>query len=612
MTLKNCSKGYHPGLRLFGATLRRQLGITLLFTVLMLFICPTLVFTSYLSAPEQELEMISGITAIPILNLIVCVVLGIVLLCYNNTHLFSKTSADLYYSLPVRRNTLLLIRFGASAVGVLFAFTVPFIGLAVINFLPRVIGINLGELLLLYAACVFMLLLCLSAVLIFVVNAGSVFHFIFSTFVVCIGVPLLCTCVADCYSIAAEGVLTGGDWVICTSPFSYAIYVLWEGFDAFLIMRHSEYFAQKGTSVEFTSVSPFLIFTLCFFVIPLFFTAIFLAIAFFMNRRRKAERTGDSFAFPAVYGLIVTMAACVGGYVFGSLFFYEYDGQDMNYWIAFAFGAGLVAVGVGAIVAKGFRKFWRWLICAAVAIALMLPAFTIAERMGTAEARNVPSVDEIKSITIEANIDTPTVTLTKDFEMVISLHKYLIENADKTDYIYRAEEYFAPETTENVLVSTTTVEDKPAEEERSYAVQLLGASYCSITYELKDGSSLCREYYIRGVEAKLLYLDIVRTDDFAAAWAEELRATEGITQVSAGVVEFNSDIIFESEETCLLLEAYGRDLQKIENDFSVPYQEYATIELDGRSADGEYPYYKSLYVFESFEETIALLEKLMK
>lgn len=584
MTLKNCSKGYHPVAGFFTATLKRQTGITLLFTAFLLLICPGILWRLVADVGSGSYSLDSELAVWAALIFAVSLLLGIILLCYNHLHLFSKTSADLYYSLPLKRDTLLTVRFGASAVGAIFAMTVSFSGLTMVNFMPYVDGIGLFQMLKLYALCLMLLLLCLSVILVFVANAGSVFHFIFSMLVVCVGIPLLCLIGYSWYENAAESVVTSAEWMQYISPFGYAI----------LQIAGQESLLRKGKVIIDVSTA----------LISVGGVLLFCAISYLTHHRRKAERAGGSFAYATMPVLLTVIAAALGGYAVGLLFQQSAGRYDYSFWLAFMVGAALVAVAAGAIIAKGFRKIWRWFLCAAVATTAMFCLFAITDSLGERDAYRVPKTSQIKSVTIEGNYNGPEVTFTENFELVTKLHSHMValELGEKDPYWLEDATALGEK-----FITSYTVETEDYNYKTSYGRELLNTDF-AITYELKNGKTISRRYWVNDHEGLLLLLDIVQSDVYAAAWETDLNF-EGLHKPK---LDYYNQATDESDVTLVtpekarnLFATYGRELQQMKKDTLFQKTEYitATVYTDNGALEIKVP--------ESFVETRALIEKLL-
>ena len=135
MTSGNCCKS---ALKLYSFSLRRQIAITLLVTGFLLLLCPGILLREYIQSDYHRYALGSELALWTMIIFTAALILGVILLCYNHAHLFSRKTADLYYALPIKRDSLLAVRFGAAFTGVAFAATTAFLGLGIFALLPGV------------------------------------------------------------------------------------------------------------------------------------------------------------------------------------------------------------------------------------------------------------------------------------------------------------------------------------------------------------------------------------------------------------------------------------------------------------------------------------------
>ena len=135
MTSGNCCKS---ALKLYSFSLRRQIAITLLVTGFLLLLCPGILLREYIQSDYHRYALGSELTLWTMIIFTATLILGVILLCYNHAHLFSRKTADLYYALPIKRDSLLAVRFGAAFTGAAFAATTAFLGLGIFALLPGV------------------------------------------------------------------------------------------------------------------------------------------------------------------------------------------------------------------------------------------------------------------------------------------------------------------------------------------------------------------------------------------------------------------------------------------------------------------------------------------
>lgn len=558
--------------KFFAFSLRQQTGIGLLGAAFSFLICPGSVIRQIGSMTGYGYYSLSSqIGMLSIFVFLIALALGVVLQCYQHGYLFSKKSADLYCTLPIRRDSLLSIRFGASLVGAAFSMTVSFVGLAVVNGLNGVHGVPFSELAKLYGLSLLLLVFCMSAVEIFVVNAGTVFNVLFSAAVVCVGLPLLCLIGYSWKASAAFGTIYSYDWMQYTSPFVFAMYRLIEQIFTLEVGR---------TVVELSMV-----------VICLGGSAVFLAIAYFMHHYRKTERAGGGFAYFAVPVIIAVLAAAVGGYLVGVIFT---GGYGVAFWFYVCIGAALAAVASGAILAKSFAKVGRWFLCAAVAAGLLLGVYLVADSIGEREKYYVPEADDVVSVRL-TDFDSYNFafTMTENIDLVTDLHRYAIATEDGED----------------------------GTEPYDYTYSDLVRPYFHVTYTLKNGETVERSYRLYGEKALQMKCKIMQTEEYAQAQMDELQEHLDASFPLFRIYTEDGDpfATIPPQEVTAFFEVYLQELQEADP---------ATV-VEETTSDGGYrtitistfhiydsttytDYYLYLIVPQSFTETLRLAEKLIE
>lgn len=559
MTSKTCSEA-----KFFTFSLRRQTGITLLGTAFSFLVCPGTVLQQIGSMTENGyFNLTSQITTLGILVFLIALMVGVVLQCFHHGYLFSKKSADLYCALPLRRDALMGIDYVASLVGAFFSLTVSFAGLAAVNSLNSVNGIAFCELAKLYGLCLLLLLLCMSTVQIFVVNAGTVFNFVFSTLVVCVGLPVLCLIGYSWYSAAAFGTISNFDWMQYVSPFAFSFLKLFAQYAAL---------DEGRVAVELSTV-----------LIALGGSVVFSAIAFAMHHFRKAERAGSGFAYFVVPVIIAVLASVMGGYLVGLIFG---GGYSMDFWFYALIGAALAAVASGTIISKSFVKVWRWFVCAALALAVLLGTYLVSTDLGEREKYDVPDESEIASILL-GDVDGMDldVTLTKNFDLVTKLHEYAIATED----------------------------GKTGTDRFDYTYSTMISSHFHVTYTLKNGETLERWYWIRGEKALQMKFEIMQTEEYTQAWLDAMEEKFDSAYLSFRLNDKDSYALVPFEEAKTFFEVYARELQNAAPE-TVIDTNWWTVSLETSNVlndtIAEYAY-QYLYLPESFTETHRLAEELI-
>ena len=568
MTSGNCCKS---ALKLYSFSLRRQIAITLLVTGFLLLLCPGILLREYTKSDYHRYALGSELALWTMIIFTATLILGVILLCYNHAHLFSRKTADLYYALPIKRDSLLAVRFGAAFTGAAFAATTAFLGLGIFALLPGLESGGFWAMLQCWLLCLMLLLLCMSTLLLFLVNSGSIFHFLFSSAVVCVGIPVLFVIGWESYEAAAVGVVAESEWLKYVSPFGYSYLTIGENLDRVNVI------GLRGSTVA----------------ISLGCSVLFLALSFVMHHNRRTERSGSAFSASIVPYLITVIAAAVGGYVIAIMF--SWNTEDMDFWLFLIHGALLVAIASGAIASKGFRKLWRWLICGGVAVVVMLGLMLGFEALGEKDSRYIPPKDEIQSITIEGTYNTPEVTFTEDFDLILAFHALKVANirGERGQYAELCVEY---DLDTSVMIGDITMQ---------YATTEILNPDVTFTYTLKNGREITRSYWSNSLEELLLIFRIGCTDTYAQSWAFT-EYPEGYAQYYYNDKDKNvhDSNTLTPEECTLLMDTFGAELQKADPK-EILTMDYVTLELENGKL------WQQLCVPRSFTETLTLAEELL-
>ena len=122
MTLRASSANKTLSGQLFGFTVRKKFGITVLISIFMLLICPGYVLTDINKYLEYSTGLYEFDNILPDISLIIamrtCAVAAIC--CFLNfAFMYSEESGAVYVALPLPRNVLLFSRFFAGVVPIL-------------------------------------------------------------------------------------------------------------------------------------------------------------------------------------------------------------------------------------------------------------------------------------------------------------------------------------------------------------------------------------------------------------------------------------------------------------------------------------------------------------
>ena len=368
-----------------------------------------------------------------IITCLICAGLVVLFSAMNFNYLHSKKTGDMFHALPLKRNTLLLSRFFAAAVSASIPAIIGYgsyiiLGLIIppLNFTPYVL---MG-----LAVTVIFIFICTVFAAFFAVVCGSPFDMIVSMGVVNFGWTVVyfifsTYCLSNLYGY-------GGD------NQSYGI------FSAFLGSSLSNIFSPFSVLITaFISFNPFYeVYTSAFdpvqtgkllhIIYWVVGAAALMLVTLYLNKHRKNENAGLSFAYKIGVYIIQAICTIIGGFVVGMIFSLA-DAGSLTFHVFFVVGALLSAIIYGAVSARGFKTVLKSLIAGAVVTALSLTIFFGFANGGfgyeTKQPRNPDSLQYVMFGTSGLDkhpYSSEPVKLTEkaNIAAVYDLHKKIIEN----------------------------------------------------------------------------------------------------------------------------------------------------------------------------------------
>lgn len=549
MTLKASSVSFHPSLRLYGYSVKRTAGLTLLMTVFMLLFCPGYVLmhiNNRLSLQSSGFFNFDNIapTVILAVTVITCAA-AVLYLFINFAFLYSRSSSDFFHSLPLKRSGLLASRFFASIVPILFPIALTYASMCGILALDHVEG-SIRLILTGFAYNILILVMCAAFTMIFIVCAGSIFDLIISFVTFNIGVIII----QFINSTLCQEYLWGYPWeteyklLLFSSPFYYAFVGSFG-----LIDGETEY------------VDSYAVFTAKLILI----TILSLVAAFLLYKRRKSEKSGVSYAYKFIYIVCALVVGVVGAYLIGALFA---DGDiNLIFWIFAVVGGLLTAVTFGAINDRGFKTVKKSLIiggCSVVCLAVT--ALTLWSGFFGYSTR-IPSAERVKSASVSFGGSRVEF---KDPDLVFKLHGEIAENGPET------EEY----------------------------------QDISVSYELKKGGSFKRAFYVDYNDYIDTLLEIYKSDENKESIRKRFDSfTENNLAISVYSNEDSVEGLYLTPaELTRLKEAYLNDISGATSD-SITGGLYYTVDISGFDKDYDY-LRESFYIEDGFKNTIEVIKSL--
>lgn len=421
-------------LNMFGFTLKKNLGFSIIASVLSVIVSPVYLYSviaDYMDRSQNLIYDFSELFAnLSILAAIAVTAFFILLLYINFGYLYKKSASDFFHALPLKRSTLLLVRFLGSYISALIPLTVAYIGafsLTALDYVSADISVMLKS----YFFTAAMMLLLGLFTLVFILISGAVFDSITALISVNIGIPIIAMFIASLCESHLYGFI-GGDYTDLfsyTTPFGYALLRL--------ISANSDYYE---TETLFTL--PRIIFTL-FVIIAL------AALNVFIYNRRKSEKLGGSYAFkivPEIVGIIISAIGCfIMAYIFSS------RPEDFMFWIAGAVGAVLTSTVYFASINRGFKKIKNSVLIGIISfVMLIITNFGIMFDIFGWEYC-LPEINDIATVSIRCYNEYIDV---KNIDLAVELNKEIV----KENNSYSGNGYIEYFTFEYKLKNGKTVE----------------------------------------------------------------------------------------------------------------------------------------------------------
>ena len=278
---------------------------------------------------------------------------------------------------------------------------------------------------------------------------------------------------------------------------------------------------------------------------------VFALLALLVYRHRHVESAGDVVSIPLVrpifkYGVSFCAGLCFG--TFTSTFLgWQADAVFLTACVLFWTVAGYFTAEM--LLKKSFRVLNAWKGCAAVAAAMALLCAACVYDLFGVESR-IPDAGQVASINLSADMGYPMdisgfhlsqITEPGQIQQVLDLHQAIINERDRNgadNYSIYGDDYI----------------------------------FFYVTYTLKDGSTLSREY-----SSVPIFLDELDKEGSVTQLADQLIQNRGLISMVYNFASF--------EEQGRLVEAYLTDVRMLPNSLSPEGEDRSTLYLDGAAGE---------------------------
>ncbi|MCI8359780.1 MAG: DUF2339 domain-containing protein [Clostridiales bacterium] len=386
-------------LRFFGWSLRKNMLITGIASILALLISPGIPLMNYYAYLAQAAEIQTDIfrnieDTLPIVCILLSLLAGLqalVLSSLNYRYMHHKAASDLFHALPLTRTRMLLGRFLSVFLMSLAPVAVGLCGLAAAVALTPLTGLSAPLFCRMLAGIAVLCFACASFTALIAVSAGSGFDMFAALLVTNIGWPVICIL----FSGLCQSQLTGYPGLTLTlqdevyflfSPFGRLL-----GFSFRSAGRTFAWFEGAGQDLRF-------------FGLWILLGLVFLAAALILYKRRKSEAAGSPYAFQYLPVLLQMIAAVIGGAALGVLFGLG-SVDTLSFYIFMAVGAALGGLIPGAIFSRGFKRLKRDMIVAGCVFLVMLAVIGVISSGGLGYESRVPSLSSVNSVSMDFHLN---------------------------------------------------------------------------------------------------------------------------------------------------------------------------------------------------------------
>ncbi len=518
----------------FCDNLRRYKSIWILYTLLSFLLLPFSMVLAYISTGNTYVATELFFHA---LTVIMSVILPLILFNYIN----NKQAIDVFHSLPVKRKNL----YWGNYIFGLTVLLVPYIIFIVASVLMKGLlkgdySLDIDYFLLTAAIIAFY-----STMIFIITNCGTIFE-----------------------SITYFGIMHAGYPLLILAFFEFIDYITF-GYASYTLSSLQEWLFKLAPAVQILYVRPsWDKYSFVSLIILLVFSIIFAISGSFLYSKRKSESAGQSFAFmPLFYigSILVSLTVALG-------FVLLFEAKGIYSYI-FGVVFGLICyIILDTIRNRGFKKILSTLKVGIMMSALIVLLFVTCNITNTFGYETyLPKSDEIQYVQVNWSAPGALGSNALSSEVVIS-DKESIENT--------------LEFHKGVVANINALENNDLQNLAGYSAYAFdegeftdyGNDYIRITYTLKNGRTVNREYAVPFNLTKPLF-EIAKSDIYEENFA---KIVGGVAweSVSIGKPYYN-EVTYKLtvSQSRALTDAISRDLSEKGNNMNITPNQSMVCEL---------------------------------
>ena len=515
MMLKTSSRKINPFGRMLKFSLIKNIGIIIVLCIGVLVYCPGSILVNLEPTDYYKSYMLDNVASfITVFAALTAVLFN----ALNFNFLYKKSSSDVFHAFPLTRNELLISRLLSGIISTFIPTLLCYLSFGILIFSNSQFG-SLVQLLYYLLHTLIIVLVCSTFSLIFVICAGSMFDLGVSL----IGANLAILAVGTMFENILSNTLAGYT--------SYGISDILYNISPPYLCGASLISAKDVLSNGITDQS------IEFFIRSVIYIIAFTAVSLMLYNKRKAEKSGVAYAYRFMYIVCSILAGICGGGLLGFLF--GYNLKSVTFFVFMIIGALLTALIYGVVTNRGFKKFGHSLIMGGISALIIATVFTIGVTGGFGFSSRIPEAEDVDIVIVDAFDESISF---ENSEKAIDLHKQLIEASDVKE----------------------VTQDTYNSHKRNIR----------LTYSLKNGKTLTREYYVETSLAEDELLAIYKSDERLVSIKEQLDLENSIDlYLDFYVAEDNSyySAYITRSEAYAFLDAYWQDVQNCDKGVLTDY-----------------------------------------
>ncbi len=335
----------------------------------------------------------------------------------------------------------------------------------------------------------------------------------------------------------------------------------------------------------------------------LIFTVLIVLLSYFLYKKRKAEQVSKPYVYKFIYyAILFFVTFCIISIFKVSTGSSDYTAQTDSTPIDASFFPAVMCSGIVFFIMeiisnRGFKKFWLSILKFAGTITCIYAVLLLCH------ATNGFGVN--KYVPLESAVDTVNIDLDNYYGNT-SIYNFSVTNKHTIHDVVSLHEKVIKEKYEDKNTSHKEISESELDQRiKNGALATYNRKNISITYYLKNGSILTREYNVSDEQMEQLYASMMTGRDYAEYCYHKLSYSFAFVEndKNARNIEIYNKINQKISTTKLTVDEFSKLIKAYKNDIeNMSADSFYTDKIIG-TIDLEYP------IRESFINTLNFLEE---